>query len=167
VCYYAILITQAPHLQTGNVVMFVAIFSSFTSAIAMMGLNRLRDIDPRAIVVHFSGVSVLVCVAMIVATGSVSKTAVALDAADWLRLIGVGLTATIGQILLTKAFAVGNPARVSVVALSQVGFAMVFDLLFWGRTFSPLMLAGSALIVLSTASVLTTRREVEPASAEA
>jgi len=161
-----ILLSQAPHLQTGNVVMLVAIFSSFTSAIAMMGLNRLGNIDPRAIVVHFSGVSVLFCVGMIVATGSVARTAVALDAADWLRLVGVGLSATIGQILLTKAFAVGHPARVSVVALSQVGFAMVFDMLFWGRTFSPLMLLGSALIVLSTASVLSTRRAVEPASVE-
>jgi drug/metabolite transporter (DMT)-like permease len=165
-----ILLSQAPHLQEGNTVMLVAIFSSFTSAIAMMGLNRLKDIDPRAIVVHFSAVSVLFCVGAIVAvsvaTGSVSQKAVALDATDWLRLIGVGLSATIGQILLTKAFAVGHPARVSVVALSQVGFAMLFDMLFWGRTFSPWMLLGSALIVLSTASVLSTRRAVEPASVE-
>jgi drug/metabolite transporter (DMT)-like permease len=40
---------------------------------------------------------------------------------------------------------------VSVVALSQIGFAMVFDVLFWGRRFTSLGLLGMALVVVPTA----------------
>ena len=43
-------------------------------------------------------------------------------------LLGVGITATIGQILLTKAFAAGPPAKVSVIGLTQIGFGVVFGL---------------------------------------
>ena len=66
-------------------------------------------------------------------------------------LLGVGVSATIGQLLLTKAFTAGNAAKVSVVALSQVGFAMLFDLLFWSRSFSPFALAGMGLVIVPTA----------------
>ena len=65
-------------------------------------------------------------------------------------LMGTGLAATIGQILLTKAFTTGNAAKVSVVALSQIGFAMVFDVVFWDRHFTAEGLFGMALVVVPT-----------------
>ena len=68
-----------------------------------------------------------------------------------LMLLGVGLSATIGQLLLTKAFTTGNAARVSVAALSQIGFAMIFDIVFWGRQITWPGVAGMALVVVPTA----------------
>src|SRR5207253_3251147 len=74
-----------------------------------------------------------------------------IDAEALLMLLGVGISATIGQILLTMAFTTGDAAKVSVVALSQVGFAMAFDVLFWSRRFTPGSLLGMALVVVPTA----------------
>ena len=44
-----------------------------------------------------------------------------------LLLLGIGVTASIGQLLLTKAFTGGDPAKVSVIGLTQVLFAFLFD----------------------------------------
>jgi len=62
-------------------------------------------------------------------------------------LFGVGLSATIGQLAMTKAFALGSPSRVSVVGLMQIVFALLFDLLFWKRQFGPPVVLGIALVV--------------------
>ena len=61
-------------------------------------------------------------------------------------LMGVGVCATIGQVFLTKAFAAGPPAKVSVVALTQVAFGMGLDLLDESYTFSLLRPIGVVLV---------------------
>ena len=66
-------------------------------------------------------------------------------------LLGVGLTGTIGQVLITKAFAAGPPARISVLSLSQVVFAMGFDMAIEGRVLTPSTLAGFLLVLVPTA----------------
>src|SRR5438093_7025097 len=58
-----IILIQQPHFAEGNFASLVALASSVSTAFAMIGLHRLQGIDARAIVVHFSGVSLLFCVA--------------------------------------------------------------------------------------------------------
>jgi len=65
-------------------------------------------------------------------------------------LLGVGVTATIGQLFLTKAFAAGPPARVSVVMLSQVGFTMLLEMAIWHRSFGGQTLIGIFLVIAPT-----------------
>jgi drug/metabolite transporter (DMT)-like permease len=145
---------QQPHFATGQYVALIALLSSVTSALAMIGLHRLQHIDARAIVVHFSGVSLLFCIAALFVLPHSRGAWLVLDATTVWLLLGVGATATAGQLLLTMAFAAGDPSRVSVVALCQVGFAMLFDRIFWGRTFTLSTLAGIALILIPTAWML-------------
>jgi drug/metabolite transporter (DMT)-like permease len=78
----------------------------------------------------------------------------------------VGLSATVGQFFLTKAFTSGPPARVSVAGLTQVGFGMAFDALLWGKTFGLLTILGTVLVVAPTGWLLW-RREEDPSVAEA
>ena len=68
-----------------------------------------------------------------------------------LFLGGLGLAATVGQWFLTKAFAFGSPAKVSVVGLVQVVMGMALDVFLFDRTFSPPTLLGIALILAPTA----------------
>jgi drug/metabolite transporter (DMT)-like permease len=77
------------------------------------------------------------------------------------------LSATIGQFFLTKAFTSGPPARVAVVGLTQVGFGMLFDAVLWGRTFGPLTVLGTILIVAPTAWLLARTNDEEPGTEEA
>ena len=74
-------------------------------------------------------------------------------------LVGVGATATLGQLCLTRAFTRGEPAKVSVVGLTQIVFAMGLDLLFGGWPFNAATLAGIGLVVAPTAWVMTGKGE--------
>jgi drug/metabolite transporter (DMT)-like permease len=66
-------------------------------------------------------------------------------------LLAVGVSATLGQLCVTKAFTYGQPARVSVIALSQVVFALALDLLIDDVTLLPVTVAGIALVLAPTA----------------
>jgi drug/metabolite transporter (DMT)-like permease len=156
-----VVLVQQPHFTLGEfsgaqetLPALVALGSSFTTAIAMLGLHRLREIDPRAIVVHFSGVALAVCLAMILLVPSAAISSSRFDQTSLVMLLGVGMCATVGQLFLTKAFAAGPPAKVSVVALTQAGFAMVFDVLVTGHSFGAATLAGMVLVMAPTAWLL-------------
>src|SRR4051812_35258885 len=63
-----IVLMQQPQIDVnqfsaGKWAIAAAIVSSFTSAIAMIGLHQVKEIDPRAVVAHFSGVALLCCIA--------------------------------------------------------------------------------------------------------
>jgi drug/metabolite transporter (DMT)-like permease len=62
----------------------------------------------------------------------------------------VGLFGTVGQYCLTRAYASGHPARVGLVGLTQIVFAAALDVLVWGRAFTPVAVAGIALILTPT-----------------
>jgi drug/metabolite transporter (DMT)-like permease len=162
-----VVLIQQPHLAEGNLATLAALAASVFTAIAMLGLNRLAAIDPRAIVTHFSAVAVVFCVA---AFAVFDRPLTRLDAFGppvLGMLLGLGLAATVGQIALTKAFTTGRPARVSVIALSQIVFAIGFEIMVWGRSFNAGTLAGMALIVAPSAWLMSQGLQaIRPISAE-
>lgn len=130
-----------------------SLVSAFTSAVALLGLHRLRGLDHRAVVVHFSGTAFVFC---LVAAAFWPEVAVHEPHPPlvWGLLFAVGLSATVGQLFLTRAFAYGDPARVSVVGLSQVCFAMLLESAWHHRTYSVRSLLGMAMVILPTAWVM-------------
>jgi drug/metabolite transporter (DMT)-like permease len=136
------------------------LFAAVSTAVAMLGLHRLRHIHPWAIVAHFSGVALLFSLASFL-LGSHSATPPTPPTPPrtetLLLLLAVGSTATVGQLFLTKAFAAGPPARISVVSLMQVVFALLLDVLLWHRRFNVLTLIGMALVMAPTAWLMTTQ----------
>jgi drug/metabolite transporter (DMT)-like permease len=142
---------QRPHFAEGNFASILALTSSFFTAVAMIGLHRLHQIDFRSVVVHFSGVSALFCAgALLFFERPVGREA-GLTMESVIMLLGVGVAATVGQLSLTKAFALGAPAKVSVVALTQIVFVMLFELVVSQRSFNPTTLLGMSLVVAPTA----------------
>lgn len=119
----------------------------------MLGLHRLKGLHPWAIVAHFSGVAT-VFVLTACAVGPPVDLAPLAGPATLAMLVGVGATATVGQLCLTRAFTSGQPARVAVVGLTQIVFAMGLDVLFHGPHFDVATLAGIALVVAPTAWVM-------------
>ena len=61
------------------------------------------------------------------------------------QTVKIKASGTLGQIAMTRAFAIGRPTGVSVVGLSQVAFAVIFDIVIWGRVFDPLTVIGLVL----------------------
>jgi drug/metabolite transporter (DMT)-like permease len=137
-----------------------ATISSVLSALVVIGLNKLHRLPSQAIVVHFSGVATLFCLA------AMFSPAVEIGFDDFqfgggtiVKLLAMGLSATVGQIFLTKAFAAGSAAKVAVVALSQVVMCLAVEIGFLGRTFQTDSILGMMLIVGPTAWMLL-RRDV-------
>lgn len=160
---------QQPQFGGGQMAVVAALVSSFTSAVALIGLHQVRELDPRAVVAHFSAVALAACVASLFLFPRAGT--LVLDAWTLVLLLGVGVSATVGQILLTMAFAAGPPARISVVGLSQVGVTMLLEMAIWHRSFSGLTLLGIGLVIAPTAWSLLRgatrhRTEEEPLAAE-
>lgn len=147
-----IVLIQQPQFSGGHTAIVAALVSSFTSAIALIGLHHVREIDPRSVVAHFSAVALAACVTALLVFPRVKP--LTLDVWTMALLLNVGVFATIGQLFLTKAFAAGPPARISVVGLSQVGFTMLLEIAIWHRTFSALTLLGIGLVIAPTAWTL-------------
>jgi drug/metabolite transporter (DMT)-like permease len=142
---------QQPHFAEGNFASILALTSSFFTAVAMIGLHRLHQIDFRSVVVHFSGVSALFCAGALLFFDRPVARETGLTTETVIMLLGVGVAATVGQLSLTKAFALGAPAKVSVVALTQIVFVMLFELGVSQRSFNPTTLLGMSLVVAPTA----------------
>jgi drug/metabolite transporter (DMT)-like permease len=151
-----VLILQ-PHFAEGNLATLVALGCSFFTAVAMMGLHQLQGLDPRAIVVHFSAVAFLFCLAALALFDRQFSLDAVPDGGPFLLLLGLGITATIGQLFLTKAFAAGPPAKVSVIGLSQIVFAAILEKLVTKRSFQAETLLGMGLVMVPTAWLMTTR----------
>jgi drug/metabolite transporter (DMT)-like permease len=82
----------------------------------MLGLKRLANVDTRIIVTHFAMVATVVCGAVFFFAGSGRPVGALGDSRSLTMLLGMGLMGTLGQIALTRAFALGDPSMVSVVA---------------------------------------------------
>lgn len=144
-----------PHLDTGNWAVLSAFFASLSTAVAMLGLNRLKHIDTRAVVVHFSGVAFCFAFGSYFVFQHTPIESQFPGIPNALKLLGVGVAATIGQLFLTKAFTHGDPAKVSVVGLSQVAFTLLLDIFVlhhlpeWEKLLGiPLVLAPTAWMIL-------------------
>ena len=144
-----VVLIERPHLGGDRLAAGAALLSSASTAVAMLGLHRLKDLDSRAVVAHFAGVASLASFAWIAIRGEYPAASV-LDPLTLLMLAGVGITGTIGQILLTRAYTAGAPGKVAVVGLTQVVFAMGFDVALWGRRITPSTFAGFVLVLAPT-----------------
>jgi drug/metabolite transporter (DMT)-like permease len=142
---------QQPHGAGDRLAVLIALGSSVSTAVAMLGLHRLRGIHATAIVAHFSGVASLVTVAWLLVRGLGAPPSLLRLPSTGPMLLLLCASGTIGQLCLTKAYAAGPPSEVSIVGLSQVVFAMGFDVALWGRRLTPASLIGFALVLGPTA----------------
>jgi hypothetical protein len=69
-------------------------------------------------------------------------------------LVGIGISATIGQVFLTLAFGRGAPAKVSVVGLMQIVFVLLMSMVIFGHAVNGLALLGTGLVIAPTAWLL-------------
>ncbi len=160
VCAVAgVALTQKPHLGGFPLAAWAALFASLFTAVAMLGLNRLRGVSSLGIVVHFSAVSTLFCAS---AYFIFDRDLGLGKAADWgvlWRLVGVGATAPVGQVFLTLAFRSGTATKVAVVGLSQVVMVMAFEAAAGWNRFDLQEVFGTALVLGPTAWLMARARK--------
>jgi drug/metabolite transporter (DMT)-like permease len=160
-----VVLIQQPELSKGNLAVLAPLAASVLLAIVMLALHQVKDVDSRAVVLHFAIVALWM--SLFAAFFCIIRSTLAADlepsrslailSLQWthiLLLIATGIAATSGQLFLTVAFAAGPPAKVSVVGLTQVGFALLYDVGIWGHTLNTLSLIGILLVVAPTGWVL-------------
>lgn len=144
---------EKPYTGEVRVESLAALFAALCTAVVMLGLHHLRNLNSLAIVVHFSGVATIVCVAYTAVTAAampLDRSRLA-EPATLALLFGVAVFATIGQIAMTKAFSFGPPQKLAIIGLSQVVFALLFDLLLWDHSPDLMTFAGIVLVVAPVA----------------
>jgi drug/metabolite transporter (DMT)-like permease len=142
---------QQPHFEHGKFAVLMALCGAVCTSIAMLGLHRLRQMDPRAIVVHFSAVASVTTMTFLWLTSRADYAAPLRDQRVWLLLALVGAMGVAGQIGMTMAFARGHATYISVIALSQVLFGLIFDVLFWQRAVNAVSLVGMLFVIAPAA----------------
>ncbi len=144
-------IAQQPHADGVGPAAVAAVFASLFTAVAMLGLNRLKGVDSLAVVVHFSAVATLfaavTAVVVACAHGPTRPPSAPHPPVDLALLFGVGATATAGQVFLTLAYTAGSATRVSVVGLSQVVMVMAAEAALGLRAVTPAAVVGTALVL--------------------
>jgi drug/metabolite transporter (DMT)-like permease len=127
----------------------VALCAGCASALAMVSLRKLKGETPEAVVVSFSAVATAV---MAVATGHWMLTRPfpgSVSATEIVCVLAMGLTATLGQLSITKAYALDKAARVGVAGWLQVVIAMVIDGVVFRHFPKGLVVTGIVLLLAS------------------
>lgn len=162
--FAGVALIEQPQLAAGNYASLAALAASFTAALAAIALHRLRGVPVPAIVVHFSVVGLICLLPAFFLFDAGPGPRVVWNGRSSLLLLGVGMSAVVGQLSLTLAFTLGRPDRVAIVGLTQVGFAMLFDVLIWNHAFDALSATGIILVVAPTAWVMRAGPEAIPAA---
>jgi drug/metabolite transporter (DMT)-like permease len=145
-----------PHFEHSRLAIGIGVGSAFMTAIVMLGLNRLGSLDARTIVAHFGLVATATSAVAVWLAGAAPLPPLFREPRGWISLFGMGVAGTVGQLAMTRAFALGDPSRISVVGLTELLFALAFDRFLWHRDISPMMVAGMALVALPAAWILAT-----------
>ena len=119
-------------------------------------LGRLREPSLR-IVFYFS----LVGVIWGLAGCYLVEGGLKMHSADvWIGLLGVGITAVLAQVAMTRAFAYGNMMLTACFQFAVIPFAEIISVVFFDETLPAVALTGMFLILAAscTASIITKRQ---------
>lgn len=120
----------------------VGALSSLCAACAMVGIRHMSDTEPAPRIVFWFQTT-----ATLVAALPLPWLWVTPDGRTAALMMGAGIFATLGQLLLTRAYGLAAAARIGAFAYVAVVFGGVLGWLAWGERPGAASLAGMALIV--------------------
>jgi len=148
----------------------VGVAGALFSATAYVSVRKLgRTEHPMIIVFYFTVVTVPASLPGMLAWGVVTPTLT-----EVVLLAGVGVTAVLGQLYLTRGLQLETAGRATAIGYVQILFAATWGMFFFGEFPDGLSLLGAAMVLVSVV-VLARRRgrpdtrsvRVEEATAEA
>ncbi len=118
------------------------VLSGVCAAGAMVSIRRIADTEPAPrIVFYFSAMSTLIAsVPLLWNRSAVSAGALAL-------LVAIGVLATLGQLCLTRAYALAPAARIGAFTYVAVAFGGLIGWVLWDETPDLVSFCGMALVV--------------------
>ena len=121
---------------------------------AMVSIRRISDTEPASrIVFYFAGMSSLIAAVPLLWSWKTPNTHEAL------LLIATGVTATWGQLCLTRAYSLAPAARIGPFTYTSVIFSALLAWWLWAERLDRWSALGIALVIVTCAMVGWTRRE--------
>jgi drug/metabolite transporter (DMT)-like permease len=122
----------------------VGLMAGVMMAIGQVGIRRLSKTEPAVrIVFYFTLISTVV--SAIPLLWSWQKAPVEI----WVALIGMGLLAVIGQVMMTNGYRLAPAARIGPISYANVLFSTFLGWFFWNESLDPLTWIGAVLICLA------------------
>jgi drug/metabolite transporter (DMT)-like permease len=139
-----------------NQVALVGLLGGGLASLAKVSLRRLGRTEPSVrVVFYFAFLSSLIsAVPMLWNWQQPSFT-------QWWLFALLGLVGTLGQLLLTRGYAIAAAARISPFTYSSVLFGAAYGYLFWGETLSLQFVFGALLIGLAGILAIKGGEEVD------
>lgn len=145
-----VILVEHPRILEQNFAGLLAVYAAFGGAVVMICLRKLKNLDPRTIVIHFSGTATIITLITLFSVRGEVDLSVFDSTTIILMLLGVGVFGTIGQLAMTKAFSIGEAPSVASAGFIKVGFSAGYDLLIWNYIFNIPTIIGMILILAST-----------------
>ena len=131
--------------------------SGFLAAAAMVSIRRISGSEPPARLVFYFMLTATAVTALPLPWQWQTPPLASLP-----LLLGIGATATLGQWLVTKAYAAAPAARIGPFTYSAVVFAGAFGWLLWGERPDRWSLLGILLVIASCLLALLPARGTQP-----
>lgn len=144
-------LVERPGFRSSDWTGLVALGAGAAGAVAMVSLRRLSGETPEAVVVHFSAVATGVMAALSLVHFSHHGAPQGLGAELVAGVLAMGLSATVGQLAMTRAYALDQAARVGAAGWMQVLFAIAIDAAVFSRAPVASARAGIALLLAAGA----------------
>ncbi|HPQ39248.1 MAG TPA: DMT family transporter [bacterium] len=133
-----------PQLEFAPMAGAVGLFSAVISGLAYVVVKKLSsDHHAPQIVLAFVGMATVLSLPFLIPVFRWP------DPGDWLIFAAIGACSSIGQILMTKAYALGAPTPVSIAGYSVVLVSALFGYLFLGEIQDTRALIGSVIVLVS------------------
>jgi drug/metabolite transporter (DMT)-like permease len=142
----------SPTLGVANSAGLVCFLGSIFSACAHISVRKLNASEkPQVIVFHFT--------AFLTAFSAIAgfRHFVLPKGMQLVQLAGLGLFATVGQLLMTMAYSREKAPVVAAAGYISVAFAVLYGFTFWGEVPDTQDIVGGALIVMSGAALALSR----------
>lgn len=137
----------------------LGIFSGIGAALAYTSIRELRKYyDTRAIVMSFMGVGTIAPLVLMLITPYIEVSAefdwmfaafVMPEGVQWLYVIGVGVFATVSQVLMTQAYALTKAGIVGTVSYSNIVFAVIIGVMLGDPVPEMWTALGIILVIIS------------------
>lgn len=144
-----VLFIEAPSFDENYLPILAANCSAITSALVQIFLHELADMDSRKVVFLFSLVATLITVVLLAFAAPHVSLQPFQDSDTAGFILGMGIFGYGGQLAMTRAFALGHPTIISLAMIWNVVFALIMDMIFFGRALTLPMSLGVLFIVTS------------------
>ncbi len=156
--FLGIVLILKPGFGTLQPAALIGLASGVLAAWAFVWIRRLSPTEPATrTVFYYSLLSTLVAAVPLFWRWHTPEPR------EWLFLGAIGVCATLGQLLLTRAYGLAPVARIGPFTYAAVVFAALYGWWFWREVPGPLTVAGMVLVCL--AGILALRRPAPVAEA--